>query len=51
MHVHRLAAESVNVTINGRDPEKLSMAADKIRTFTNTEVTPIAADVNTETGR
>jgi short-subunit dehydrogenase len=51
MHVHRLVAESVNVTIKGRDSEKLSMAADKIRTFTNTVFTPIAADVNTETGR
>jgi 3-oxoacyl-[acyl-carrier protein] reductase len=46
-----LVAEGVNVTINGRDSEKLSVEADKIRTLTNTVFTPIAADENTETGR
>jgi 3-oxoacyl-[acyl-carrier protein] reductase len=46
-----LASEGVNVIINGRDAEKLFVEADKIRTLINTVFTPIAADVNTETGR
>ena len=46
-----LASEGVNVIINGRDAEKLSVTAEKIRKLTKAEVTPIAADVNTETGR
>jgi 3-oxoacyl-[acyl-carrier protein] reductase len=46
-----LAAEGVNVIINGRDIEKLSATAEEIRKLTKVEVTPVAADINTEAGR
>jgi 3-oxoacyl-[acyl-carrier protein] reductase len=46
-----LAEEGVNVFINGRDAKKLSITADEIRNLTDVDVTPIAADINTEEGR
>ena len=46
-----LAAEGVDVIINGRDIEKLSVTAEEIRQLTKVAVTPVAADINTEAGR
>ena len=46
-----LALEGVDVIINGRDIKKLSVTAEEIRQLTKVAVTPVAADINTETGR
>ena len=46
-----LAREGCSVTINGRDPDRLAAAAAEIRAATGAAVTPVAADINTETGR
>lgn len=46
-----LAAEGVNVVINGRDEETLAATAEQIRSETGVEVVAVAADINTEEGR
>ncbi len=46
-----LAAEGVEVVINGRDAETLERTADEIRSATGADVTPVACDVTTEEGR
>jgi len=46
-----LAAEGVNVVINGRDTEVLETTADEIRQAHDAEVTTVAADVTTDEGR
>jgi 3-oxoacyl-[acyl-carrier protein] reductase len=46
-----LAGEGVNVTINGLDEARLASTGDEIRDRTGVEVTPVAADLNTENGR
>jgi len=46
-----LAEEGVAVFINGRDQVKLENTAAEIRALTKVEVTPVAADLNTEAGR
>lgn len=46
-----LANEGVSVVINGRNVEKLEVTADEIRKVANVDVIPIAADLNTQSGR
>ena len=46
-----LAAEGVNVVVNGRDPEKLEKAAAEIRGTYPVEVRAVAADITTPDGR
>ena len=46
-----LAQEGVNIVINGRTPETLEATAREIAGATGVSVTPVAADVTTETGR
>src|SRR5262245_17011626 len=46
-----LAAEGVNVVINGRDATKLAATAEEIRRESGVRVTPVAADLDTEHGR
>lgn len=46
-----LAAEGVDVVINGRDPERLAATAAELRAATSVAVTAVAADVATEAGR
>lgn len=46
-----LAHEGVDVTINGLDPDRLEAAAEEIRRVTRVSVTPVVADLNTESGR
>jgi 3-oxoacyl-[acyl-carrier protein] reductase len=46
-----LAAEGVDVTLNGRDPATLEAAAAEIRSASSVRVTTVAADVTTEAGR
>ncbi len=46
-----LAREGVVVFINGRDPQKLALAVEKLRSATGGEVKGIAADVTTADGR
>ena len=46
-----LAAEGVNVTINGRQQETLVATADEIRRSTGVEVVGVAADINRHEGR
>ena len=40
-----LASEGCRVAINGRNPQNLKDAADKLHTQTNVEITPIPGDV------
>jgi 3-oxoacyl-[acyl-carrier protein] reductase len=46
-----LAAEGVNVIINGVTEASVAKTADEIRAKTGVEVTPVVADVATEAGR
>ncbi len=46
-----LAAEGVDVVMNGRNAEKLSAASEAIRRATGVRVTEVVADLNTEEGR
>jgi 3-oxoacyl-[acyl-carrier protein] reductase len=46
-----LAREGVDVVINGRDVERLEMAAKEISRTAKGAVTPVAADINTAEGR
>ncbi|HZR80088.1 MAG TPA: SDR family oxidoreductase [Candidatus Binatia bacterium] len=46
-----LAAEGVEVVVNGRDRERLDATAEEIRRATGARVTAVAADLNTEAGR
>jgi 3-oxoacyl-[acyl-carrier protein] reductase len=46
-----LAAEGVNVVVNGRDPEKLEQTAAEIRGETGTDVAVAVADITTDEGR
>jgi len=46
-----LAAEGVNVVINGRDSEKLGKAAAELRGAHSVEVVPVAADLTAAEGR
>ena len=46
-----LAREGVSVTINGRDAQRLVVAAAEIRALTGRDVQPIAADLNSHAGR
>jgi 3-oxoacyl-[acyl-carrier protein] reductase len=46
-----LAAEGVNVVINGREPERTAAAADEIGTRAKGAVTFVVADVTTAEGR
>lgn len=46
-----LAAEGVDIVLNGRDAETLKAAADAIATAYQVTVTPVAGDISTETGR
>ena len=46
-----LAAEGVNVVINGRDPDKLKGAADELAALSNSSVDSVAADISTQDGR
>lgn len=46
-----LAAEGVNVTINGRQEETLVATADEIRRATGVEVVAVTADINSQEGR
>ena len=46
-----LAAEGVNVVINGLDPDNLQLAAESIESEYDVEVTPVRADINTIEGR
>jgi 3-oxoacyl-[acyl-carrier protein] reductase len=46
-----LAAEGVDVTINGRTPETLEATATEIRDATGVAVTAVVADINTPAGR
>ncbi len=46
-----LAQEGVDVTINGRNEDKLESTAEEIRSGTGVEVTAVLADLNTEGGR
>jgi 3-oxoacyl-[acyl-carrier protein] reductase len=46
-----LAAEGVDVVVNGRDPERLAATADEIRRESGVRVTAVAADLSTEAGR
>jgi len=46
-----LAKEGVDLVINARTKSELEETADEIRNKTGVKVTPVAADVTTETGR
>jgi len=46
-----LAAEGVSLTINGRSAETLEKTANEIRAKYGVEVTAVAADIGTESGR
>jgi 3-oxoacyl-[acyl-carrier protein] reductase len=46
-----LAAEGVDVVVNGRDPERLAETADAIRLETGARVTAVVADLASEAGR
>ncbi len=46
-----LAQEGVDVTINGRNEEKLNATAEEIRSGTGVEIVAVLADLNTESGR
>ena len=46
-----LAAEGVDVVINGRDEETLAVTADQVRRLHGVDVVAVAADINTEAGR
>ena len=46
-----LAAEGVELTINGRTPGTLEATAEEIRRATGAKVTAVASDVTTEDGR
>ena len=46
-----LAAEGVDVVINGRNADKLERTATEIRAATTGEVTCVAADITTDAGR
>ncbi|MCE9648456.1 MAG: SDR family oxidoreductase [Parvibaculum sp.] len=46
-----LAREGVDVVINGRDVERLEIAAKEISRTAKGAVTPVAADINTAEGR
>jgi len=46
-----LAAEGVDVVVNGRDAARLDATADEIRRSTGARVTPVVADLCTEEGR
>lgn len=46
-----VAAEGVNVFINGRNPEKLQAAVDEVRKVSNRRVEGVLADVTTDDGR
>jgi 3-oxoacyl-[acyl-carrier protein] reductase len=46
-----LAAEGVNVVINGREPEKLEQTATEIRTNARGDVLTAVADITSEAGR
>lgn len=46
-----LAAEGVNVVVNGRDEETLRATATQLESDHGVEVVPVAADINTEDGR
>ena len=46
-----LAAEGVHVTMNARTEKDLNEAAEAIRAEADVEVTPVAADFNTDEGR
>jgi 3-oxoacyl-[acyl-carrier protein] reductase len=46
-----LAAEGVDVVINGRDADTLARTADALSAESGAAVTPVAADVTTEEGR
>lgn len=46
-----LAAEGVNLVINGRDADTLNATADAIRSAFGVEVTAVAADIGSEAGR
>lgn len=48
---HALAAEGVDVVMNGRSAEKLAAAAEAVRRATSVNVTEVVADLNTEEGR
>lgn len=46
-----LAQEGCDVLINGRNLDKLALAAEKLRQTTGAIVTPVQADLNTDAGR
>ncbi len=46
-----LAAEGVDVVINGRSPESVEATANALRTAYDVDVTAVAADITTEEGR
>ncbi len=46
-----LAAEGCAVTINGRNPDRLREAAERVRAETGADVSTVQADINTEDGR
>ena len=46
-----LAREGVSIVLNARDVRRLEAAAQEITRLTGAEVTPVAADINTEPGR
>lgn len=46
-----LAQEGCKVWINGRNAEKLALAAEQLRPLSNYEVTSVQADLNTDAGR
>ena len=46
-----LAAEGVNVVMNGRDPDKLKRAEDELSALSNASVDSVAADISTQGGR
>ena len=46
-----LAQEGCDVFINGRNLDKLALAAEKLRQTTGAIVTPVQADLNTDAGR
>ena len=46
-----LAHEGVDVTLIARTPDALERTAEELRTATGVQVTTVAADINTDTGR
>lgn len=46
-----LAAEGVNVVVNGRDATRVEQAAEEVRAATGVQVRPVAADITTTAGR